>query len=305
MKPISDTGEVLDAVFHVEEPDGHPTVVLESRFGQERNPDYNQALDLLLLRMKARGAVITDAIVDSTVSRALPFEERRLQIRGRSYPIELKHESDLGELRVAIGAAQKPVAQKPGAVGGNPHKRIRLFLQGVETEGLEVMLAGGAPPDPQAEEAKRAVERVARPPRNGGQGRGLSAEQRRAVELRAVAVVTLWLKGESWNVEDVSSQRRGYDLHATRGEEELHVEVKGTTGSGASVILTPNEVRHADANPGRAVLSVVNGIELSETDGTWKADGGTRRDFNRWRVSDGALEPVGYEWTLPPDNSAG
>lgn len=304
MRPIAETGEVLDADFHTEELDGNPTVVLESRFGQARNRDYSRALDLLLSRLKAHGAVITDAIVDSTVSRALPFDARRLQIRDRPYPIELKQESDLVELRIAIGAAQKPVAQKPGAVGGNPHKRIRLFLQGVAAEGLEVMLAGGAQPDPQAEEAKQAVERVARPGGAGGQGRGLNAEQRRAVELRAVAVVTRWLEGAGWDVEDVSLKRRGYDLHAGQGDEELHVEVKGTTGSGASVILTPNEVRHAGANPRQAMLAVVSGIELSETDGSWRAAGGVKRVFRRWRIADGALEPLGYEWILPPDDAA-
>jgi Domain of unknown function (DUF3883) len=303
VRPIANTGEVLDASFHVEPLNGNPTVVLESRFGQVRNPDYNPALDLLLTRLRAHGAVITDAIVDSTVSRALPFETRRLRIRDRSYPIDLTGESDLVALRIAIGAAQKSVAQKPGAVGGNPHKRIRLFLKGVEAQGLEVMLAGGAQPDRQVEEAKRTLEGVARPPRGGGQGRGLNAEQRRAVELRAVAVATLWLEEDGWDVEDVSLERRGYDLHATRGDEELHVEVKGTTGSGASVILTPNEVRHAGADPSRAVLSVVSGIELSETDGGRRGDGGVNRVFNRWRVSDGALEPVGYEWILPPDDA--
>ncbi|CAL9624223.1 hypothetical protein SUDANB6_05933 [Streptomyces sp. enrichment culture] len=36
-----------------------------------------------------------------------------------------------------------------------------------------------------------------------------------------------------------------YDLRCTRGTEERHVEVKGTTGAATSVELTINEVLHA------------------------------------------------------------
>lgn len=33
-----------------------------------------------------------------------------------------------------------------------------------------------------------------------------------------------------------------YDLHLTRGDEKLHVEVKGTTSDGSQIILTRAEV---------------------------------------------------------------
>lgn len=302
MKPITDAGALLDSEFSVEPYEDQPTLVLESRFGQVRNPDYNPALELLLRRLKGLGAVITDAIVDSTVSRDLEFEQRRLQVRGRSYPLRLTAEEDLGDLRIALCAAQEPVAQRPGASGGNRHKRIRLFLADVEEEGLEALLTGGAEqPDVQAEEANDLIEQISRPRRGGGQGYGLSPEQRQAVEQRAVDVVTERLEAERWDVEDVSAQKRGYDLHASRGDEERHVEVKGTIGSGASVILTRNEVRHARANPALAVLAVVSGIRLSGEGTSWEADGGRLRDFDRWRIEDGALEPRSYEWVLPPE----
>lgn len=301
MKPITDVGSVLDSEFRIEPYEGRPTLVLESRFGQVRNPDYNQALELLLIRLRALDAVITDAIVDSTVSRNVGFDERRLQIRGRSYPIRLRTEEDPGDLRIAICAAQMPIAQQPGARGGNRHKRIRLFLGDVGGEGLEALLAGGGDrPDTQVEEAIDLIEQMANPGRGGGQGSGLNAAQRRAVELRAVGVVTSRLEERGWDVEDISSQKRGYDLHATRGEEERHVEVKGTIGSGASVILTRNEVRHARADPAHAVLAVVSEIELTGEDDSWEAEGGRLRDFDRWRLEEGALEPRSFEWVLPP-----
>ena len=41
-----------------------------------------------------------------------------------------------------------------------------------------------------------------------------------------------------------------------RGDEVKHVEVKGTTTDGSEVILTPNEVRHAQENPCTALEAV-------------------------------------------------
>ncbi|HXQ88078.1 MAG TPA: hypothetical protein VN733_00420, partial [Solirubrobacterales bacterium] len=222
MRPITDSGAVLDSEFSVEPYEGQLTLVLESRFGQVRNPDYNPALELLLQRLRALKAVIADAIVDSTVSRGVEFEQRRLRIRGRTYPVRLEDEEDLAGLRIAICAAQETVAQQPGARGGNRHKRIRLFLTGVEEAGLETLLVGGgSAPDPQVETAKEAIEQLATGG-SGGQGRGLNAAQRRAVELRAVAVVTRRFRGDGWDVEDVSAQKRGYDLHVERDGVELH-----------------------------------------------------------------------------------
>jgi Domain of unknown function (DUF3883) len=299
MKPISAAGSVLDSEFTVEPYDGGPTLVLESRSGRARNRDYYQALELLLHRLKALNAIITDAIVDSTVSRGLEFERRRLHVRGRAYPIRLEGEEDLGDLRIAICAAQEPVAQQPGARGGNRHKRIRLFLAEVEEAGLETLLAGGGSrPDAQVEAAKEEIERLSR---SGGQGRGLSAPQRRAVELRAMAEVSRRLTEEGWEVEDVSAEKRGYDLHVERDGVERHVEVKGTTGTGASVLLTPNEVRHCRDNPAHTVLAVVSGIMLSRRDGSWTAEGGVLRSFDRWRLDEGVLTPRSYEWVLPPE----
>jgi hypothetical protein len=118
--------------------------------------------------------------------------------------------------------------------------------------------------------------------------------------MRAVAEVTRHYREDGWDVEDVSAQKRGYDLLVKRREEERHVEVKGTIGTGASVLLTPNEVRHCRDNPAHTVLAVVSGIGLSEEGGVWVANGGALRSFNRWRLDDGVLEPTVYEWVLPP-----
>jgi hypothetical protein len=248
-------------------------------------------------------AVIVEGIVDSTVSRRLPYQDRVLREPDRlDPPIRLVDQPDIDELRRAIGAAQEKVAQRPDAKGsGNRHKRIRLYLDDVDVVGLETRLASGGGESEEVNEVREVIEEIARPlHRRSGQGRGLSAPQRQAVELRAMAVVEADLVAAGWDVEDVSSQKRGYDLHATRGAEELHVEVKGTIGDGTSVLLTPNEVRHAREHSRSVVLGVVRNITLRQDDGRWLASGGDLRMLDRWRLDDGVLEPVGYEWVLPP-----
>jgi len=300
MRPIAYNGGVLDAEFAVEEVEGQSTLVLESRSGRHRNPDYHKALLLLLSRLAEMGATLTNGIVDSTVSRTRPFSERVLHIPGTPYPIPLGNEEDMEALRLAIGAAQVDVAQQSGAIGGNRTKRIRLYLKGINAEGLETRLAGGGEESEEVKDARGKLEEIATPRRGKRQGRGLGAEKRRAVELRAIAVVEGLLRADGWQVDDVATEYRGYDLHASRGAEERHVEVKGTTGQGDSALLTKGEVRHAREHGSLAVLAVVREIQLVQKGDSWFGVGGECRMFDPWRLDAGVLEPVGYEWVAPP-----
>jgi hypothetical protein len=303
MRPISGKGRVIRAEYTIEELDGQATLVLESRSGGGRNPDYHKALLVLLERLAAMGATLQNGIVDSTVSRSRPFDERILRLQGRPYPIALGEVDDMEALRIALGAAQVPVAQESGARGGNRTKRIRLYLGGVDADGLETRLAAGGKESDDVKEARDRLEAIANPRRAKGQGRGLSAEKRRAVELRAMAVVEDLLKEEDWDVDDVSTKYLGYDIRATRGSEERHVEVKGTTGNGDSVLLTKGEVRHANEHKEHAVLAVVREIQLVRDKDSWSAVGGECRILEPWQLHAGVLEPVGYEWVTPPHPS--
>jgi hypothetical protein len=305
MKVFTDDGRVLNAEFGVEVVDGKATLVLESRSGDVRNPDYHDAMHVLLLRLQKFDGIITNAIVDSTVSRRRPFDERRLKLRERRYPIRLSAERDIDDLRRAIGAAQAPVAQRPGAKGGNRHKRIRLYLDGVGNPSeLEPRLAAGTQRATEIQDAVEEVERSARPQRGRarGQGRGLTAAERKVIEDRAMHVATETLTAEHWQVEDVSLSR-SYDLHCTRNGQELHVEVKGTTGDGASVLLTKGEVRHVSEHAADGELFVVSKINLVRGTGG-RARGGEVRRLRPWRLHDGVLEPVGFEWFLPITQSS-
>lgn len=135
--------------------------------------------------------------------------------------------------------------------------------------------------------------------RSGGQGRRQNAAERRAIELRAMEVATDHLKAGGWKVDDVSLFR-SYDLHCVRRGSECRIEVKGTTGDGSSVLLTPGEVVHArDANV-KLMLLIVSGIELiAKQDEDPTASGGTLRIIDPWRIDeDGTLTPTGFEYKL-------
>ena len=141
-------GAAMAATFVVEPVHGQLTLVLHSAGGVSRhgglprNADYAPALQVLLERLAALSATLTDAYVDSTVVAGMPLEERRLTLPGRPYPIDLAAVDDYDGLRRALTRAQGPTGRSPTATssGGNERKRIRLCLQvsiRAETRGCQ------------------------------------------------------------------------------------------------------------------------------------------------------------------------
>lgn len=80
--------------------------------------------------------------------------------------------------------------------------------------------------------------------RQGGGGFG-SVETNRRVEQAAVRFVKRQYENDGWTVHSVEVQKVGYDLSCIRGEEEAHLEVKGTQGDDICFIITAAEVRNA------------------------------------------------------------
>src|SRR3954447_1751553 len=106
MKIAKNDGEPLLSSFSVEPFEGVTSVTLNSA-GSKAAKDYPRALRLLVERLAALDARLTDAFVDSRDTRAagLIRDETRLELRGdRSYPLRLAAD-DPEELRLAIGAA--------------------------------------------------------------------------------------------------------------------------------------------------------------------------------------------------------
>jgi hypothetical protein len=66
-------------------------------------------------------------------------------------------------------------------------------------------------------------------------------EANRLVEMGAVNAVTAEYRANGWAVVSHEDRKYGYDLHCTRSQTTLHVEVKGVKGRDCSFILTANE----------------------------------------------------------------
>jgi hypothetical protein len=152
---------------------------------------------------------------------------------------------------------------------------------------------------PEVLEAEEAAARTAGRRRSGtGQGRGLSADERKALEDYSVGRATAHFEADGWSVEDVGA-KKPYDLLLTRGDERLHVEVKGTTSQGAQVILTRAEVEKQREFAPHNALVVVHSIELDRTVSPPKAKGGVLHCTSPWEIREQHLKVVSYVYHHP------
>ena len=138
--------------------------------------------------------------------------------------------------------------------------------------------------------------------RGRGQGFQLDQEVKVAVEASAMNMATDFYSARGWTVEDVHGTE-SYDLICRRGGKVKHVEVKGTTTDGAEVILTPNEVRHAQENEYTALFVLSNITVERAEDGTITATGGQRHRYDPWRLEDGTLRPLGFRYQVPAEQA--
>jgi hypothetical protein len=145
------------------------------------------------------------------------------------------------------------------------------------------------------DEAAAAVEAAINP--RGKFGQSHNAAENKAIEEHAVRVVSEDLeKRQGYTTEDVGKDR-SYDIHATRGEEVLKVEVKGTTRDGSLVTLTYREVElHQAEHPGTA-LAVVRRIVLDRSGSKPVASGGVLEWVEAWPPVDERLKPIAYRYS--------
>jgi hypothetical protein len=189
------------------------------------------------------------------------------------------------------------VGQSPekAAESGGSSRRLKLFLTGVQTEQsiIERLLAGEGI-DAETDAVAKVVEIAAGKSRGGGQGFLVSCAVRKTVEMYAVNCAIKYYRNHGWEVADVGATE-SYDLRCTRGSDEHHVEVKGTTGLGESVILTGNEVAHAREWHPAVDLFIVTEIHIDgrESDHPVVSRGAAHVWCN-WVPDDANLTPVGY-----------
>ncbi len=132
-----------------------------------------------------------------------------------------------------------------------------------------------------------------------GQGFRVSNETRKAIEDKAMLIASSYFKEEGWIVTNVSSNH-SYDLHCKMRDQELYVEVKGTTTDGASVLLTPNEVTHAQQNYPNTALFVVSNLVVNKgQDNGVVIEGGEIKLFQPWSLESEYLTVTGYSYELP------
>ncbi len=142
-----------------------------------------------------------------------------------------------------------------------------------------------------------AIEEAASGREKTGQGFGLTQPERRAVELRAMALAKSYFHGKGYAVEDTSNHAP-YDLKIVKDSQTHYVEVKGTTGGLGDIVLTKNEVQHHLNHHPNNALFVVYGIQLHRQNGTPIGTGGTDHVQQPWLISNDRLQPLAYRYRI-------
>lgn len=306
MKVVDDDGIVLDATFSVQtREDGLVSLIFESSGGHEggpnpRNLQYRQGLNVLLRRLQRLNAIVSEIRVETERTRSLPVIQQRVVIPGRTYPVSMAAVEDVNAFRQEISRYGRKVGQSPeqAAEGGGSSRRLRLLLTGVPAEqsALERLLEGGGS-EADAGVASAVVEIVAGRIRSSGQGFLVNQAVRAAVERHAMAWAIDFYRHQGWTVDDVGAIEP-YDLRCTLGAEERHVEVKGMTGLGETLILTRNEVVHAQERRYTTDLFVVTGIQIAERESEHpQPSGGFAHVWRNWIPEEQDMKPVGYMYS--------
>ena len=91
------------------------------------------------------------------------------------------------------------------------------------------------------------------------------SETNRLVEQAAIDAVSDWFRRRCWVVISKEAEKVGYDLLCRRKGAELHVEVKGTSGSVEQFIVTAGEVRRAKTDQRFLLCVVINAMSNMPT----------------------------------------
>ena len=148
-----------------------------------------------------------------------------------------------------------------------------------------------------AQAAEAELEALSSPARSAtaGQGFRLSAEERRAIERRAMTLAREHLEGLGYAVEDHSASSP-YDLAASRDGETVKVEVKGTTAATADeVFMTRNEVELHRREAGHTALITVTEIRLDQAPDGITAIGGRCCCRMGWDITDWEATPLAFK----------
>ncbi|MEH6517281.1 MAG: DUF3578 domain-containing protein [Halioglobus sp.] len=142
------------------------------------------------------------------------------------------------------------------------------------------------------------VENTVNPTRatkSARQGFRQSADERRAIEIRAMVVTRAYLEEEGYKVKDTSANNP-FDLLAKKTGSEVKVEVKGTTATVTdAVLMTANEVTLHMNEDENTALAIVSGIKLRNHEGFVLADGGDLEYCHPWAIQEWEVKPITYQ----------
>jgi hypothetical protein len=141
-----------------------------------------------------------------------------------------------------------------------------------------------------------AVMSIAKPlRRTGRQGFGLSAQDRRAIEQRAMALAIKYLSDEGYECKDVSAHE-AFDILANKCGVVIKVEVKGTTSDICdSILVTKNEVELHRKEKGSTALIIVSKINLDRNKTQPGASGGVIETHWLWDIDNWIAEPIAFQ----------
>ena len=110
----------------------------------------------------------------------------------------------------------------------------------------------------------RAARSAPLPPVVSGAGFG-TAKENRKVEKAAVQHIERVYRDAGYQITSVEAAHCGWDLTATRGDEELHIEVKGVSGALPRFFLTANEYDTALVDPKWRLAVVTDAVSQPRT----------------------------------------
>ena len=168
----------------------------------------------------------------------------------------------------------------------------KLYKVDPEQWGHVVAAAGGWADDPEGPDGPGGGSG------RGGQGHIQDAKKKKAIELYAMECARRHFTALGWPEPTDTSQGKPYDwLFVNRDGAELRVEVKGTQGGPAHVLVTIGEVKSAHEAP--TALFVQSGISVKQADsGDYQAVGGDSLVVDPWVPDDAALEALTFRHFL-------
>lgn len=291
-------GVLLDAHVSVRQETGDmASITLESQ-GGGRNKDYIKAHSLIICRLAGMSATLVDAMVASSDTKRLGLEARRFLAGSKTYPMRLTPDADAVSVARMLRRGAAEVGRRDGATGpGNRAKRveIRFVIDGLGAQPPSWLferlinpagtLGEEASPSPPQVHMDRSSQYM------------LDAAARKAVEVRAMQMAIERLR-EKWDrVLDVSATE-SFDLLCQSASETLHVEVKGTTSDGETIVLTRNEVLHARNKQIPMALYVVSKIDLMFEGSIPIATGGVLTCYEPWTIDEFELQPLSFQCRL-------